>query len=200
MHVDVREPSISRIINAAYPGYKGRKCKLRVSDSHRVWDMWDGGSRDYTCFIELGTLRRLSSGDIPQEARQKQGNPFGLAITAEPLKIPEGVAVVIHSIFCGKDMGITIIANQANINPLLPQSNHDLTEDQKIVLCFTRGLKSSYGGVKNLRFVKANKRLGITEERWEAAKAECIDKGLLKKNGAITDEGRNAVENERFDR
>jgi hypothetical protein len=57
----------------------------------------------------------------------------------------------------------------------------------------TAGLKSSYGGIPNLRYYESHRRTGITQERWDNAKAACIAAGLLNKAGAITVKGRNAI-------
>lgn len=65
---------------------------------------------------------------------------------------------------------------------------------ESVVLAATRSLKSSYAGIKNYRFYEAHERTGITETEWDSAKAVCIQKGLLNRAGAITDDGRNAIE------
>ena len=67
----------------------------------------------------------------------------------------------------------------------------DVTHDMRIVCEYSAALKSSYGGVKNVRFVEAARETGITQDRWDAAKAACIAAKLLNKAGAITPAGRN---------
>jgi hypothetical protein len=120
VQVRKNDPGVREIINAAFPGWKGRKVHIEPDTSHRVWDFWDGGSRDYTRFVELSTMRSVSSDAIPREALQKEANPYGLAITKDELPIPPGIAVVIHSIFCGKEGGITIKVHPDNLQRLLP--------------------------------------------------------------------------------
>ena len=88
---------------------------------------------------------------------------------------------------------ITIYLNQEDLAPLLP-SKQEITEDEKIVLHYTKSLKSTYAGIKNYRFYEANREKGITLERWDRAKNNLISRELLNKRGAITDEGRNAYE------
>lgn len=63
-----------------------------------------------------------------------------------------------------------------------------------MVLAATRGLKSSYAGIKNYRFHAARESTGITEPEWNQAKDACMAKGLLNRAGAISDDGRNAIE------
>ena len=56
----------------------------------------------------------------------------------------------------------------------------------------TSSLKSSYGGVSNLRFVEANRTMGITQERWDAAVTSLMASKHLRRNKSITPKGRNA--------
>ncbi len=58
------------------------------------------------------------------------------------------------------------------------------------VLIATASLKNTYGGETGIR----QKHSGLSLEEWEATKAEAITKGFLRRNGAITREGRNAIE------
>jgi hypothetical protein len=104
--------------------------------------------------------------------------------------LPENLFLVERSIVCGKDYGITIYANQKNISPLLPV-NTDVTENEKIVLCYTRHLKNSYGGESNIRFREANRNCNISEIDWKASQISLIEKGLLRKNGSVTPSGEN---------
>ena len=88
-------------------------------------------------------------------------------------------------------MGLTLKIGAQNATGLLP-APETLTEDQLVVLEHTRGLKASYGGVSNLRFVKANRSMGITQERWDAAVASLMASKHLRRNKSITPTGRNA--------
>jgi len=106
--------------------------------------------------------------------------------------LPPGIVIVKHSIFCGKDTGITIYANANELVPLLP-AKAELTSHENTVLTFTRSYKSSYAGVSNYRFYEASRATGIKIDEWNAAKAALIERKLLNKAGAITPAGRNAV-------
>lgn len=95
------------------PAYRGRdSVRVRVQESVRVHDYWDGGGRTYAYFVDLQTRRVLSSDAILQEARQTMSNPFGLAMVTITLR--PGVALVEHSIFCGKDVGLSLIVHPAD--------------------------------------------------------------------------------------
>jgi hypothetical protein len=102
------------------------------------------------------------------------------------------IACVEHSIFCGKDMGLTIHIHPANANRLLP-APVELTWAERTVLLATMSWKSSYAGVSNYRFVEAQRTCGITLPEWENAKQSLIARKLLNKAGAVTVDGRNAI-------
>src|SRR5208282_4301670 len=60
--------------------------------------------------------------------------------------LPAGIAMVVHSMFCGKDMGLTFHVHPDSAAKLLPAGGEPLTETQKLVLNATASLKSSYNG------------------------------------------------------
>ena len=184
MHIKPDE-TVKRIVKATFPSYNGRKFKLSTKIPRKLDSYWSGGSRDFYAFYELATGK---SFDV-------EGNhPYFEANRPRELeKLPPGVVLVRHSIFCGKDTGITIYASSSDLAPLLPPSV-ELTEDERTVLQYTRSYKSSYGGISNYRWHEANRHNGITLERWDTAKSLLIGKKLLNKRGAITVAGRNAIE------
>lgn len=102
-----------------------------------------------------------------------------------------------HSIYCGKDTGITILGTPDDIINLIPDDvqlfEQSLSWAEKVVLCATRSYKSSYAGVSDYRYAEAHRMVKISKEEWERAKSELISKGLLNKAGAITSKGKNAV-------
>lgn len=189
-YIDKPDPLTKRIIEKSFPDYKGRKIKLSTSIPSRVDSFWDGGSKDSFTFFHLDT------GDI---YNVHSNHPMFEAVQPRNLrKLPDRVLLIKHSYFCGKDMGITIYANQSDLAKLLPENNvTDLTDDEKTVLIYTRIFKNSYGGVSNVRYKEANRKFGITLENWNKAKQNLIEKRLLNKIGAITPQGRNAIANEK---
>ena len=169
-HIEKPDIFMKKMIKACYPGYNGRTIKVSTDVPTDLRSYWSGGSKDDFVFYELSTGKTLGV---------HSNHPVGLVI-------------VKHTIFQGKDLGITIYGNPENINPLLPPAE-ELSTDEDAVLFFTRSLKSSYAGIKNFRFHEAHREMGITEERWEEAKARLIARKLLNKREAITAAGRNAV-------
>ena len=183
MHLN--SPEIKQIALAAFPSYNGRSFQVLPFSPMRLTSCWDGGSRSSFVIIDLATLRQAP---IPEN-----GTPFsngGQILQISDL--PVNGAVVEHSIFCGKDMGIRIYVGESNLTKLLP-NNVEISWEEKIVLSATRTFKSSYAGRKDNRFYEANCETGIARENWETAKANLIEKRLLNKAGAITNEGLNAI-------
>ena len=184
-HIDKPDPFLKRIVAATFPRYKGRKFKLSTRIPTSLDSYWYGGSKCSYAFycLDTGKTFDVHINHPAFEANQ----PRDLE------ELPRRIIIVEHSYFCGRDMGITIYANQADLAPLLPEQT-ELTEDERIVLKYTRSLKPSYNGISNYRFHEAQRSTGITAERWEAAKASLIGIKCLNKAGAITAKGRNAIE------
>lgn len=185
-------PEVKEIGLAAFPDYSGRKFKLEPfpSTGMSLHSYWSGGSRNYFAFAHLDTRKATES--VPQNGTVFDGENYKVT------HLPENVALVEHSYFCGKDLGLTIYVGEENLVKMIPASV-ELTVDEKIVLAATRAYKASYGGVSNVRFKEARGATGITLIRWDEAKASCVAKRLLDKRGAITNEGKNAIGNIRLE-
>ena len=186
IHIDRND--VPRNLMNAFPGYNGRMFKIRPSESVRLTGLyWDGGSRDEYKAVNLNTGE--TSGVEHDHTLPPQ---FGGPSRTPKVEIPEGVVIVKHSIFCGKDMGLTFYVNPVNVTKMLP-APMEISEHEKIVLTYTKSLKSSYSGIKNYRFHEASRAEGITLDEWNTAKESCIQKKLLNKRGAITIKGRNCA-------
>ena len=166
-------------------GYRGCKYQANITEILSLSNMqWDGGSRNSYMAINLATGEQKPLSD-PRPWPQNMS-----ALPDYPMK--SGVVVAQHIIFCGKDLGIRFHVHPDDVTKLLPDnSDSALTQQEKVVLAYTQSLKSSYGGIKNYRFVEANRKEAITLEQWEQAKTTLIASGHLRKNGAITPTGRN---------
>ena len=117
-------PKVKLIVKAAFPEARSRRTvKVHAATSYTVMDFWDGGSRNYAVGVDLRTLTALPASSIPRKMRQVEGNPFNLPLCelaippgyADVALVP-GVAVVEHCIFCGKDLGYSIYANEATVH------------------------------------------------------------------------------------
>ena len=110
----ISDPLIRKIVRACYPDYTGRKIKIEARTSYHLSNFWDGGSRSYV------VAYHLESG-LTKEASPSTTSPFNEA-SKSSVEIPEGVVLVEHSIFQGKDVGIRIYVNPLNMAKLLPGS------------------------------------------------------------------------------
>jgi hypothetical protein len=102
--------AIRPLLVACYPDWKGRKVSVSVATSYQMSDYWSEGSRHYVRAFDLAT------GKIADHAAS---NPFRDQAHAR-VTIPDGIALVEHSIFCGKDAGITIYVTAGSLARLLP--------------------------------------------------------------------------------
>ncbi len=177
-------PEVQEIARAAFPDYTGRKFSVAAFQGPmNLASYWDGGSRTYYAVVDLNTKKSV---EIPQSGTMFDKQTYRMTT------LPFNLAVVAHSIFMGKDGGITIYVNPDNLTKMLPKTD-EVSWAEKVVLAATRGLKSSYAGIKDYRFREALKDTGITRVEWDTAKEALIQKGMLNKAGAITDAGKNAI-------
>lgn len=111
-------PELERAFKTAFPDYRGKKFKLAVSEHVCCADTyWDGGSRSQYVFVNLADGRQMElpdliSGGFAPHARQAMD-----ALRSVDLKA--GMAVIRHSIFCGKDAGLTLTLHPDNVGKLL---------------------------------------------------------------------------------
>lgn len=187
IHLDRKSaPEAVRLALAAFPDYRGNKFAINITDGPMQLDSyWDGGSRTSYRFIRLDNLESV--------AYPSNHPVFDPKMDRELKRIPDGVAVVAHSIFQGRDAGLTIYIHPDNANQEMLPAPDQLSWEEKIVLIATRGLKNSYAGETDVRFKTANREAGITKAEWETAKDNLIKRGLLNRAGSITTSGKNAV-------
>ncbi len=181
IHLDPTS-EVKAMAHTAFPSYTGRKFKL--DNSGRPVNMtshWDGGSRDQFVILQLGSGQ---TKPVPQN-----GTMFD-HINVQDTAVPPGFIIVEHTIFCGKDLGITFHVNPETALGFLPDPE-PLTPFERIVLTATRNLKASYDGRKPRLDEARNK--GMTTGEYEATKENLIFRGLLNKASAITTAGRNAI-------
>jgi len=98
-------PLVKKIITATFPNYRGRKITISTDiPNYELRSYWDGGSRDYFVFYQPDTGKTWNLGS---------NHPFFEKDKPAPLAeaMPASVCLVRHSIFCGKDCGITIFCH-----------------------------------------------------------------------------------------
>ncbi len=112
--ISVTRKDVPAIVNNTFPDYRGRKIKIRPADKVTLHDLnWSGGSRSQyrTCTI---AGYAIGSAD-----RYNMAAPWAHQAEGASVPIPQGVVVVRHSIFCGKDTGLTIYVNPADMPKLI---------------------------------------------------------------------------------
>ena len=165
-----------KLFRAAYPNYRGRKFALvGVDGPISVRSYWDGGSR---------TTFRVVRSDYAALALPSSHPVFDAVTGADEMEIPPGAAVVAHSIFCGKDMGLTLYVPFARLDGFRPPVA-ELGPDHQAAINIIAGYKSSYRK-------EYAERAGLLAS-WDRLKAELCTMGLLNKRGALTPAGRNAA-------
>ena len=98
--ISYADPRIKQTIQDCFPAYKGRKVRVSNYIPTSLDSWWDGGSRDYYVFYQPSTRKTFSV---------HSNHPFFESTQPRNLnELPEDVLLVRHSIFCGKDIGITI--------------------------------------------------------------------------------------------
>ena len=177
-------------------GYSGKHFRAIVTDSVFIpadAGLWSGGSRDTYRAVNLESgASRAASNDM--------ASPWDSSRRDQRVDLRDGLAIVKHVYFCGKDLGLTIYVNPTNAAALLP-APVDLSPLARVVLKYTKERKASYNGrdrfdmmIDDLRY---NLVPGIdaapTREQWNQEKAALIAGGFLNKAGAITTKGKNAA-------
>lgn len=186
-YLDMKEVTgvAKEVVQKAFPDYTGRKIKIELSDRFVPDQSWSEGSRTTWKLVTRSNIQifdpgyNFSSGIFnPKEAFDYH-------------EIPKGCFLVQHVIFCGKDMGITIVIRPDEFDTgLLPkQKDNKLTRAEEIVLVATRSLISS------CRKANAMHDCKISSQEYDKAVESLIDKGLLRKNKSITPEGKNIAGN-----
>jgi hypothetical protein len=178
------QPAI-RLMRAAFPSYHGRQFKICVTDTVCVSSYWDGGSKDSFVFVDLETAE--TSRQVPPQSAFDPVIPGAEAVT-----LPAGAGCVEHTIYRGKDLGLSLHLSPANATKMLPDPD-PVSDDESTVLQFTATYKNTYGGRTNIRFAEAAEETGITHERWSEAVRTLTARKLLNKAGSITPAGRNAA-------
>ena len=101
----------SKIVAASFPDYRGRKFTLKFEQRITFWDTnWGGGTRNQYAFVSSDGRTAILNASAP----------WVNAIEGQTFDIPADVLVVEHSVFCGKDMGITIYSHPCHLPKWLP--------------------------------------------------------------------------------
>lgn len=172
----------------ALHGYAGRTFRARVHEAETIECtamQWSGGTR--STWLAFNPTEH----QIRTIAPPRYPGPDHTTHTIEP-----GWLVVEHSIFCGKDMGLTFHIRPDMAAGLLPATEGE-DPDVDAVCVATASLRNTYGKRTDIRYQEAHAVTGITRERWEAATERAIAAKLLRRNKSITPRGRNRAQEAR---
>ncbi len=184
LHLEKAEGIVADVCRAAFPDYTGRKVKVSYTDSPiSITSYWDGGTKSYYAAVRLSDC-----AVVPVPSNGGLGDRSAYA----PVEIPQGVVIVEHVWFCGKDMGLTVHA-RAHEMPILPPAS-DLSDIEAHVLIATASRKSSYAGESDYRASELKRRYGYGQAMVNAAREALRDRKYLNGANAITAAGRNAIE------
>lgn len=175
-------------------GYTGRKFQAEVCESIHIpitAGLWDGGSRDVYRAI------RLSDGaTVPMPGQDTA--PWDARRADRTVPLQPGFAIVMHSTYAGRDMGLRFYVRPEDAAPLLPAPAPELSPLDQMILDYTRSRKASYGGKDRYDMARDDwtfrRDAGpwpYTRADWDAGKARLASLGYLTKAGAITIAGRN---------
>lgn len=101
----VQKHDVWHVAGKAFPEYTGRKFSVEYADKFTAHDLnWGGGTRNSYSAVNLDTGEVNSTGPIPA--------PWAHSSEGKTHSIPLRWAVVVHSFFCGKDVGLRVIVNK----------------------------------------------------------------------------------------
>ena len=107
----LNKSQVRDILNATFPEYRGRKFKVEFAEIITFHNTnWGGGTKNtYVAVSSDGRAKRLG-------VQAPWINP----VEGKTMELPFEVLVVMYTIFCGKDLGITIYAHPAHLPKWLP--------------------------------------------------------------------------------
>ena len=116
----VRYSDVKRIVLAAFPEYRGRKCgvdPIRESGVRMTGTYWSDGYRDTYAAVNLETLQSIT---LPNFAPPEFGGPSIVPVITREHLGPNG-AVVVHC-QAGSRQYVRILAQPHNLPKLLAAS------------------------------------------------------------------------------
>jgi hypothetical protein len=107
----LRKSEVPATLLAAFPDYKGRKFTLEVAETVTLHDL---NCNRYA----LVALDGHGSAELPRES------PWDPRVEGKTFAIPSGFAVVEHTHFCGKDMGLRFHVSPSDAPRMLPSASN----------------------------------------------------------------------------
>lgn len=105
----LKKSDVAKLVAATFPSYTGRKFWAEAATEVEFYDLnWGGGTRNQCVVVELAT------GRVADMRRLSRNHPANQPTEGLRVELPAGVVVVRHSIFCGRDTGLTFFYNPAD--------------------------------------------------------------------------------------
>lgn len=177
LYADTKDATIRRVLEACAITNRN----VAIEGATRIamhGSRWDGGYRNVYTAVCLQTF----------VAKRIPVDTFG----SPEVDIPTDAAIVVFH-YQGIRDSVSIYVHPDNLTRMLPAGN-DVSNSEAIVLIWTAALKNTYAGESDIRFKRAKDSQGITREDWDSAMESLKARKLLNKAGAITNDGRNAVQ------
>lgn len=178
---------VKDLIKAAYPDKSIKEVEVMVSETffyrmnNPYFDIWEGNNPAIAKWVD----GQWCACNLPNSVKfSSDKNDIDIKINSDEIILN----------LKNNRIKIYISPDSVYAPKMLPQEQVELTNDEKIVLVATRSLKSSYAGVPDYRFKEAKRETGITIERWNYAKDNLINKKYLDARGALTTNGKNAID------
>ena len=187
LHLNLSDSKqVKQVAKNAFPNYNGRKFKVQFGTKNMsIRSYWDGGSRTYYALVNLATM---------EAKHAPTSHPFfnKVDVEVDNVEIPQGFVIVAHSIFCGKDMGLTVYTPEEKPQ-LASGEGAELTDRHILVLVCTASRKSSYAGVRDYRKSELMGK-GFSSKEVDELREDLIEGGYLTRRKAISNKGRNAID------
>ena len=179
-------PEAMALVKLAYQECSKNSVSICPGEEDKTYDCrsyWSEGYRDYFTFVDLATMKLAQAPQQSMFDRQVAG--------LDKVKLPKGIVIVVRH-FMGTRESVSINIRNDDLNPkFLPLPNPELSEVEKKCLFYTRSLKNSYGGQKDIR----RRESGMSVEEWSKTQSDLVAKGLLDRRGSLTISGRNVANN-----
>jgi hypothetical protein len=110
----VTRAQVAPLVRGTFPNYQGRKFRVEAAEAVTLADLnWSGGTRSQ---YRACTLTGEPTGGAD---RYNAMAPWANPAEGQRLPVPAGFAVVEHTQFCGKDLGLRIYLNPVDMPKLL---------------------------------------------------------------------------------
>ena len=111
----LNKSQVRDILKATFPEYRGRTFRIEFTPTVSFYNTnWSGGTRNI--YVAVWSDGRTAKFNAPA--------PWVNVIEGQTIDMPQNVLIVEHTIFCGKDLGITIYAHPVHLPKWLPRGEN----------------------------------------------------------------------------